>query len=472
MTPPRYRPMLAGTAPAPFSSSDWLFEIKWDGVRAIATVGATVSLRSRNDTEIAGRFPELAELATLAPGTVLDGEIVVMRDGKPDIQALLPRLQEDHPGPGAPVTFIVFDILRRGDEDLTRLPLTERRRILASAVREGPHVVLITSVDGQGEDYYRAAMARGLEGVMAKKKDSPYEPGVRSSAWLKIRPDRTCDCVIAGYTAGRGGRSPAFGALLLGLYENGELVPAGKVGTGFSDRLLAELMEKFAPLVTDQPQVPGVTGKVVWLRPVLVCEVRYMAVTRDRKLRIPRFVRLRTDKPASACTTGQLTAVPLQGDPALPGAAAGTRQALRTYHEKRNFSVTKEPEGAPDMSGNSFVVQEHHSHKLHYDLRLERDGVLKSWAVPKGIPETPGEKHLAVAVEDHPLEYGTFEGEIPKGEYGAGTVTIWDHGTYETKHWDEKKIEVHLQGTRLSGMYVLVKFGRAGKNDWLLFRAG
>jgi bifunctional non-homologous end joining protein LigD len=146
------------------------------------------------------------------------------------------------------------------------------------------------------------------------------------------------------------------------------------------------------------------------------------------------------------------------------------KPSLRNYHAKRNFSVTKEPEGAPDMSGNSFVIQEHHARHLHYDLRLERDGVLKSWAVPKGVPETAGEKHLAVAVEDHPLEYGSFEGEIAKGEYGAGTVSIWDHGTYETKHWDEKKIEVMLHGKRLNGAYVLVKFGRGGKNDWLLFR--
>ena len=124
------------------------------------------------------------------------------------------------------------------------------------------------------------------------------------------------------------------------------------------------------------------------------------------------------------------------------------------------------------MSGNSFVIQEHHASHLHYDFRLERDGVLKSWAVPKGVPEIPGEKHLAVAVEDHPLEYGTFAGEIPKGQYGAGTVSIWDSGTYDTKHWDDGKIEVTLHGNRLKGPYVLVKFKRAGKNEWLVFRAG
>jgi bifunctional non-homologous end joining protein LigD len=147
--------------------------------------------------------------------------------------------------------------------------------------------------------------------------------------------------------------------------------------------------------------------------------------------------------------------------------------ALKTYQEKRNFSITREPEGPRTMTeGNYFVIHEHRSHKLHYDLRLEREGVLKSWAVPKGIPEAAGEKHLAVAVEDHPLEYGHFEGTIPAGEYGAGTVTIWDNGTYDTKLWESDKIEITFHGGRLTGNYVLVPFKRAGKNDWLLFKVG
>ncbi len=462
----RYAPMLAGLAPAPFSSDEWLFEIKWDGVRAIAEVGKTLSLRSRNNTELSGQFPELAELQKLAPGTVLDGEIVVMTGGKPDMQALLSRLQ-GNPHGGAPVTYIVFDILERGGRDLTGLPLVERLEELRAAVREGPHVVLSKPVEGAGQDYYRAAVARRLEGIMAKRKDSLYEPGVRSGSWLKIRAERSCDCVIAGYTPGRGGRSPVFGALLLGLYEGTTLVPVGKVGTGFSDRLLEELMALFAPLKTDVPQLHGIREQAVWLKPELVCEVAYMEVTRDRKLRIPRFIRLREDKPARECSTAQLASAV-----SIPGVSGKETdpEKLREYHEKRNFSVTREPEGAQIMTGNTFVIHEHHARHLHYDLRLERDGVLKSWAVPKGIPEGAGEKHLAVAVEDHPLEYGSFEGEIPKGEYGAGQVTIWDSGTYTTKHWDDAKIEILLHGRRLNGPYVLVRFKRAGKDEWLIFR--
>lgn len=120
----------------------------------------------------------------------------------------------------------------------------------------------------------------------------------------------------------------------------------------------------------------------------------------------------------------------------------------------------------------AFVIHEHHARSLHYDLRLEKDGVLKSWAVPKGIPLEKGTKRLAIQVEDHPLDYAGFEGTIPEGEYGAGTVRIWDSGTYETVSWEEGKIEVIFRGKVLSGRYALVRFSRAGGNQWLIFRTG
>ena len=147
---------------------------------------------------------------------------------------------------------------------------------------------------------------------------------------------------------------------------------------------------------------------------------------------------------------------------------------LEPYKKKRNFQATPEPveeeEGAP-RSSHLFVVQEHHATHLHYDLRLESEGVLRSWAVPKGIPEKPGVRHLAVETEDHPLEYATFEGTIPEGEYGAGAVKIWDSGVFEPLIWEKDKIEVVMKGDRLSGRYVLVRFKRAGERDWLLFKA-
>ena len=146
---------------------------------------------------------------------------------------------------------------------------------------------------------------------------------------------------------------------------------------------------------------------------------------------------------------------------------------LKNYREKRDFGRTTEPEGSKKESGDHpvFVIQEHEASHHHFDLRLEKEGVLKSWAVPKGIPEKSGEKRLAVSTEDHPIEYADFEGTIPEGEYGAGTVSIWDKGLYEPIVWENDKIEVVMKGDHISGRYVLVKFKSAGENDWLLLKA-
>jgi bifunctional non-homologous end joining protein LigD len=152
------------------------------------------------------------------------------------------------------------------------------------------------------------------------------------------------------------------------------------------------------------------------------------------------------------------------------------REKLRSYRDKRDFSKTDEPAGAataaPPEAAPRFVVQEHHATRLHWDLRLEHDGVLASWAIPNGIPPDPSENRLAVHTEDHPLEYLEFEGDIPKGEYGAGMMRIWDRGTYELHKWEPRKVEVTFHGERLTGRYGLFPIGRDGdaKNDWMIHR--
>jgi bifunctional non-homologous end joining protein LigD len=457
-----YKPMLAKLAPQPFSGKDWFFEIKWDGFRAIAYVNDELSLRSRNQKELKYNFPELEELTQLAHDVVLDGEIVVMKEGKPDFQALLERGQATSPveielkAKRSPVVYVVFDILEKDGVSLVDLPLTERKKILKGSVKEGNHVLLSDIVEEKGEAYYRVALEKGLEGVMAKKKDSVYETGVRSGSWLKIKKLRSCDCVIFGYTSGSGARADTFGALLLGLYDVGKKpVYVGKVGTGFSQAVLQTLSERFKQLKTDKaPFEPDIPDEVTWLKPEMVCEVGYQVVTRDVRLRMPRFLGLREDKLPSECTLDQIV-----------------QDGLQEYLSKRDFSVTTEPVGGGEQGGGRvFVVQEHHSRRLHYDLRLEKDGVLKSWAVPKGIPESPSEKRLAVETEDHPLGYASFEGAIPKGHYGAGTVEIWDKGVYEAKVWDEKMIEFTVQGEKLKGRYVLVRLKKAGEKSWLLLK--
>jgi DNA ligase D-like protein (predicted ligase)/DNA ligase D-like protein (predicted 3'-phosphoesterase) len=455
-----YKPMLAQSAESPFSANDWVFEVKWDGIRAIAYIGSDFSLKSRNQREIKDNFPELSELEKLAVEVVLDGEIIVLRDGLVDFQTLIERNQAtskksiEFMSKKFPSTYVVFDILEKDGKPLIDLPLEKRKSILKSSIRDGDYVVLSQYVEGKGEEYFEAVQKKGMEGVVAKKKASRYLPGKRSGEWLKIKKIKSCDCVIFGYT---GGKSEEIGALVLGLYDGGNPVYIGKVGTGFSKETLALLKKLFRELKTENAILEGVDKLelINWLDPKLVVEVGYQEVTKEGKLRLPRFKQLRTEKDPKSCDISQLIS-----------------KKLDKYEAKRDFKKTPEPRGGGDKNPEkTFVVHEHNARRLHYDLRLEKGGVLKSWAVPKGIPLTSGEKRLAVETEDHPLEYGTFEGTIPKGEYGAGTVKIWDSGLYEPLYWDDDKIEVLFKGDKLEGMYVLVKFKRVGKKDWLVFKA-
>jgi DNA ligase D-like protein (predicted ligase)/DNA ligase D-like protein (predicted 3'-phosphoesterase) len=454
--------MLAQTASRPFDSEDWIFEIKWDGIRAISYVDDEVSIRSRNDKELKYNFPELNELKTLARNVVLDGEIVVIREGKADFQTVIERAKATRSyeieieAQKNPATYVVFDIIEKEGQPIIELPLIQRKKLLEESLKEGLHVSISLFADKEGEAYYEAAVKKGVEGIVAKKKSSPYEPGIRSLNWLKIKKLASCDCVIFGYTKGEGSRKETFGSLILGLYEMEKPVYVGKVGTGFSQEDLEDLMKAFELIKTQERFLPAnavVAGEIVWLEPKLVCEVTYQSVTRDGKLRMSRFKALRMDKEPYECTTSQLKP-----------------DSLYEYTSKRDFSITPEPRSGETKGESIFVVQEHAARRLHYDLRLEMQGVLKSWAVPKGIPQKTGEKILAIQTEDHPLEYHKFEGTIPKGQYGAGTVKIWDKGSYEPKVWEDNKIEFVLNGEKLRGLFVLVRLKKAGQKDWLLMK--
>lgn len=457
--------MLAKTAKAAFSSTQWIFEIKWDGVRAISYVNEEFSIRSRNNKELKILFPELRELTRLTTNAVLDGEIIVMTNGYVDFETLLKRiqatsskqieiLQQKHPA-----LYILFDILEKDGESLISRPLIERKRILQETVKEGKNVILSDFVEDKGEAYYQASINKGLEGVMAKKKDSIYTSGKRSANWLKIKKINECDCVIFGYTKGRGNREKTFGAIILGLYDNEIPVYVGKVGTGLNQNTLETLTKKFRNLTTEQKTLQSVDipNKIHWIKPVLVCKIRYQTVTSDGKLRIPRFIGLREDKKPQDCRLQQIKPT-----------------NLNEYLKKRNFKITPEPSSSTKekLSKQVFVVQEHNARNLHYDLRLEKDGVLKSWAVPKGVPQEQGIRKLAIQTEDHPLGYAKFQGIIPKGQYGAGTVKIWDKGNLIVKKWEKNKIEFKVHGKKLQGEYVLVRFKKGEENNWLLIKVG
>lgn len=481
-----YKPMLALAAKQAFTDNDWIFEIKWDGFRAIAYVKEPFSLRSRNGKELKQNFPELAQITGLAKDIVVDGEIVVMQAGVPDFQALLKRGQAVSVGEinrqsqRAPAIYIVFDILEKDGKPLDKVPLMERKAILKDSLKEGTNVILCDYIEEKGEAYFNLILEKGLEGVVAKKKDSCYEEGMRTGSWLKIKKLKTCDCVIFGYTMGGNVRAETFGALLLGLYdEKQQPVYVGKVGTGFTEEMLCILMDKFEKVTTDEAPFKPESGDVVtWLKPQLVCEVAYQVVTNDGRLRMARFKRLRDDKPPEQCTIDQLTQIqpktktPVETQNPKQAATPVDNEKLSEYASKRDFQETPEPAGTTEEKEPLiYVIQEHHASHLHWDLRLESGGVLKSWAVPKGIPEEPKVRHLAVETEDHPYEYASFQGTIPKGQYGAGTVKIWDKGHYQPKVWEPDKIEVTLDGERLHGNYVLVRLKKSeDQKNWLLLK--
>jgi len=293
-------PTLATLVDAPpEDEGDWLFEPKYDGIRALAAVAdGRVTIRSRNGQDLTGRFSRLAlALARLTSApVVLDGEITALDSrGVPRFQ-LLQRGHDDE------AVFFVFDLLRRDDEDLRERPLEERRRALERALAGArPPISLAEQIAKPAREALREAMRRGYEGLIAKRRGSRYE-GRRSRSWLKIKAGRTQDVAIVGFTAHKA-EPRAIGALLVAIAEDGEFRFAGKVGTGFSARQRMELKQTLArhraarPPVKEAPRMAGVT----WVAPRLVGQVRFTEWTSDGRLRHPAFEGLREDKAPREC---------------------------------------------------------------------------------------------------------------------------------------------------------------------------
>jgi bifunctional non-homologous end joining protein LigD len=280
-----------------FSDPAWIYERKLDGIRCIATKGdARVDLRSRNDLSLKGRFPEVAAALERDPAQniVLDGEVVAF-DGP---QTSFARLQQrgEHP---TPVFYYVFDILRDGGEDVTGEPLRERKARLRRALAFEDPIRFTTHRNEDGEAFYREACQKGWEGLIAKRADAPYTRG-RSRDWLKFKCSAEQELVIGGYTAPRGSRTD-LGALLLGYYDGDALRYAGKVGTGFTRETLHDLATRLAPLKrSDSPFADEVRERTAtWVEPELVAQIGFSEWTRDGRLRHPRFLGLRDDKPAA-----------------------------------------------------------------------------------------------------------------------------------------------------------------------------
>jgi bifunctional non-homologous end joining protein LigD len=302
---PAYEPMLAVPAAEPFSSDDWLFEPKWDGIRAmVAWEGSAARLTGRRGVDITARYPELAGLEAPHP-VVADGEIIALGpDGLPSFEALQRRMHLQDPGAEVnrtPVTFVAFDLVHDG-EPIVGLPIEERRHRLEGLDLPSGYVVS-ESVAGDGLALWEVVRQRDLEGIVAKRLGSPYRPGARSPDWRKIANVRYAKAVVGGFTPGEGGRSGTFGALLLGQWDGDRLRFVGAVGTGFSDRDLGEIRTALDAAASsgspfhDDPALPAAT----WVEPTLVASVGYRDWTSAGRLRQPRF-RGFTDDPVEAIT--------------------------------------------------------------------------------------------------------------------------------------------------------------------------
>lgn len=303
------KPMLATARSEPFDSEDYLFEIKWDGTRVIAFCEEKHRFQNRRLTDITRRYPEIEP--KVGGRAVLDGEIVVMHRGRPDFQRLQQRERAGDAFKASllarefPATYVVFDILHFEDTSLLSMPLAERRRVLEDVLEPDENVSLSEPVWGEGIAFFEAAKERGLEGIMAKRLKGLYEPGRRVGHWLKIKTYKSLDCIVCGLTVGRGTRAGRFGALILGAYKEGELHFLGKVGTGFDEARVVEIEEAARSLVSrcPFPREPHVDpGVLTWLKPALVCEVKYLEFTEDGKLRAPVFLRLRPDLKPGECS--------------------------------------------------------------------------------------------------------------------------------------------------------------------------
>ncbi len=296
--PDELRPMQAASAEAPFSSPDYLFEVKWDGLRCIVfrDRDGRVRLQDRGLRDITADLPEVAAAAKrIPPGSVIDGELVATdKDGRPDYPRLRERLAA-----GAslqdkiPTAYLAFDALYLEDKPLLRQPINRRRVRLSKAVEAGGHIFVPDHIEEDGVELFEACLERGLEGVVAKHKLSPYVAGQRSPFWLKVKAVKSDDFVVIGWM----GEKP-FDALVVGYHEDGRLLPCGTVGGGYDDAATSAIRDALVELRTEDSPLdppPIMVKPVQWVRPELVVSVRYSEWSPDGTLRFPIFNGLRPE---------------------------------------------------------------------------------------------------------------------------------------------------------------------------------
>lgn len=321
--PETIHPMLAESIEKPFDDKDWLFEIKWDGYRAISFIeGGRVRLVSRNQNELTGRYPELKDMPTLVKGktAILDGEVVALdEDGRASFSLMQQRTgfrpggKKAVPRADVPVLYYAFDVIYLDGYDWRRVNLEDRKKKLREILQPGDSLRYSDHYEAEGKALFEIAREKKLEGILAKRRASCYEEH-RSRDWLKIKIRHQMECVVGGFTNPEGSRAH-FGSLVLGLYDkDGRLIHVGQVGSGFDQKLLSELFKMLKKIETPKNPFYGeveALRKVSWVKPELVAEIEYAEWTEGAntgsgpKLRAPVFLGLRDDKDPKECTLEQ-----------------------------------------------------------------------------------------------------------------------------------------------------------------------
>lgn len=291
------RPMLAQADGQPFDDPNWIFELKWDGYRAIAEISSHgIALYSRNGTSFAKRFPSIIEALNQGfPSMVIDGEIVAVDEHGISRFSLI---QPEGFSSSTDLLYYVFDLLEYEGESLREQPLTDRKAKLKRVLPENSRIRYVDHIEKNGTPFFQALKNQGLEGLIAKRKDSLYREGSRSTSWLKIKNQQTEEAVIAGFTKSRS-MAAEFGALVLGVYQEDRLVYIGHTGTGFSLRTMKALHKRLLALETDQNpfgKKVKLNNPVTWVKPELVCQISYTEITESGSRRHPVFLGLREDK--------------------------------------------------------------------------------------------------------------------------------------------------------------------------------
>jgi bifunctional non-homologous end joining protein LigD len=353
-----------------FSRDGWLFELKYDGIRAMVSVaGDLVRLTGRRGGHETARYPEAPAIRAgiRARQAIVDGELVVLdADGRPSFERMQQRINvvrdadvrrvaAEHP-----VTFIAFDLLELEGRDLLSTELRIRKKTLRETIVDSPYILFAEHVERDGTSLFEIARESGIEGIVGKRADSLYRPGVRTPDWVKIKSWLSQSCVIAGYTAGRGRRTSQLGALILAVLDGTRLVHCGQVGTGFDERTLRDLRDRLRPLEVKRcplDVIPKTSEPATWVRPELVCEVRFAGWTRDGILRHPAFRTLRPDQRPEDCTrevflktepgTGPSNAAPAKTPrPPREGAVANPPTRRRAQGVQTPAMAQRPPGGA------------------------------------------------------------------------------------------------------------------------------